>query len=421
LFGKLFELIVKPQLDRFVLVNRRLPQKQSGFRAGYSTDSAVLKISSDIYERLGKSEVVFMLSLDFSKAFDTVCHDILLEKLKYHGVRETSLWWFKSYLEGRTQQVNVGGNYSSVFAVVSGVPQGSILSPLLYILYTADMHTCLNYTSYYCYADDTQLIHAGKPSDLFRIKQEIEHDFDQVALWAASNLLKLNANKTVFTVFRGRQVTIPPVHLNLDGQDISASPSIKVLGVIFDESMSFADHADFIAKKVTGFLQMLALRRNKLPRSTLTLLVNAYVSSRLSYCLAALSSSSVIRAKFQLLQNYAVRTIFGLSKFSHVSYLRKHLQWLTIEELGDIKLGVFAFKAIYGKTPDYLPLNLSDFLPSHEHYTRSTNLRLPVARNSYSDKTFEARSVALYNKHPKDIWAESLSVFTEKLTTAVYQ
>jgi hypothetical protein len=229
-------------------------------------------------------------------------------------------------------------------------------------------------------------MHSGPASDLAQVKEELEKDFEKVALWAACNLLKLNAEKTVFTLFRSRHVRGPVIRLNLMGQSICISKTMKILGVIFDETMTFSDHANYISRKVTGFLQMLAARRNKLPRSVLIQLINAYVSSQLTYCLAALSASPVICSRFQLLQNYAVRVIFGLRKFSHVTPLRKYLHWQTIRQLGSIKLGISAHKAVHGKGPTYLSMNLSDFSPSHTCHTRSTNFRLPPLRNKYSEK-----------------------------------
>jgi exonuclease III len=415
LFGKLLELIAQPQLDSFMTRNDRLPALQSGFRRRYSTETAILKISSDIFERLGRGEIVLVLSLDFSKAFDTVCHDILLKKLSYHGVHGTELKWFSSYLQHRTQQVQVNGKRSSIFDINSGVPQGSILSPLLYIVYTADMPLCLECACYYSYADDTQLLHSGKADQINDVITELEADFQHVAQWAASNLLKLNADKTQFLVLKGNNLLSTSVQLRLQGQPVIPSEKMKILGVFFDSSMSFTAHADYIASKVSGFLRMFAHRRNKLPRKTLILLVNAYVSSQLSYCLSALCVSPSLCEKFQQLQNYAVRVIFGLHKFSHVSHLRNNLCWPSIKQLAVMKFGVIVHRAIYGTTPNYLRLNLSQFLPSHSYHIRTSNLRQPFARNRFCGLTFEARSIEMYNKTMhKEIWAESLSVFKRK-------
>jgi hypothetical protein len=248
----------------------------------------------------------------------------------------------------------------------------------------------------------------------------VEDDFGRVAQWAASNLLKLNAEKTQFLVIKGANLCAPMLDLRLQGQAVRPVDNIKILGVIFDSSMSFVKHADYISAKVTGFLQMLARRRNKLPRSTLILLVNSYVSSRLTYCLSALASSSALCEKYQLLQNFAVRTIFGLRKFSHVSHLRSRLHWLSIKQLADMRLGLFAHRAIHGNSPEYMRLDLSAFLPTHGYFTRNNDLRVPIARNRYCQMTFEARSVRLYNRcKRKDIWAEGRAAFQNLLNDEI--
>jgi hypothetical protein len=252
------------------------------------------------------------------------------------------------------------------------------------------------------------------------LKAEVEEDFDKVALWAASNSLKLNANKTSFIVFRGRNMAAPSVNLTLDGQQVAPRSTVKILGVIFDEAMTFAEHANHVSRKVTAFLGMLASRRKKIPRATLVLLVNAYVSSQLVYCLAALSVSSVICTKFQLLQNYAIRVIYGLGKFSHCTYLRRHLGWLSIEQLGKTRLGMFAHRAIHNRDPSYLAFSLSDHQPQHTHGTRSNDLRLPFARNNYAMMTFESRCLLLYNRsRRKEIWADGFNAFMSKLSVEI--
>jgi hypothetical protein len=417
LFGKLLELLVKLQLELFIETNDRLPKWQSGFRRGYSTETAVLSLSSDVFRRMGKGEVVLIASLDLSKAFDTVSHDIMLQNLEYHGIRDTALAWFESFLRPRTQQVNVNGQLSSAYFVDTGVPQGSILSPLLYIIYTADMATCLHRVSYFSYADDTQLIHSGCSKSIDAVKAELQNDFERVAQWAASNLLKLNAGKTQLLVVKDSAVHVLPIQLKLQGQLILPSDTMKILGVVFDSTMSFMAHADLISNRVTGFLQMIVHRRNKLPRPTLIMLINAYISSQLMYCLSAVGISSAVCDKFQKLQNYAVRVVFGLQKFSHVSHLRKKLNWLPMSQQIELRFGAIAHRAVHGKTPGYLRLNLSDFLPAHSYPTRSNNLRLPRARNRFCDMTFEARCIKMYNRcEKKEIWAEGHSEFMRRFS-----
>jgi hypothetical protein len=232
-------------------MNNRLPEYQSGFRPKFSAETAILRFSSDVFERLSKREVSLALSLDLSKAFDTVSHSILLAKLDHHGIRGQCLSWFQSYLSGRSQQVNVNSSLSQSHSIKTGVPQGTILSPLLYILYTADLPTALKYSKFFSYADDIQLLHSGRVNELTGVASELEEDFNQVALWASANLLKLNAKKTEFIAFHSPSMQMQAISLKLGGETVNAKTSVKILGVIFDSTMSFEQRGNYIGKKVT--------------------------------------------------------------------------------------------------------------------------------------------------------------------------
>jgi hypothetical protein len=277
------------------------------------------------------------------------------------------------------------------------------------------MPHCLKYSQYYTYADDTQLLHSSPVADIDNAKVELEEDFRQIALWASCNLLKLNAAKTEFIIFRSSAVLERPLSLNLGGETIEPKKAIKVLGVMFDECMSFSAHCDFIGRKVTGFLQMLGRSRNKIPRTILVMLIQAYVSSQTSYCLSAVGVSPTVISRFQLLQNYAIRVIFGLSRFSHISTLREQLGWLSIKQQAKMKFALIAYKAVHGICPDYLSLNLSDFAPVHAYNTRSACLRAPLTLNKYGSMDFASRAIACYNgTERKEIWAENFGTFKKR-------
>jgi hypothetical protein len=270
-------------------------------------------------------------------------------------------------------------------------------------------------SDYYTYADDTQLLHASYPSNISAAVSELENDFERISAWASSNLLKLNAGKTEFVAFHGSHMPIDQITLNLNGQQVKSKKTVKLLGVVFDETMTFSAHGDYIAGKVTGFLRMLGHCRKKIPRSTLILLVNAYVGSQLSYCLSAVSASSDVVAHYQRVQNYAIRTIYGLSRFSHVSLLRSQLGWLSVSQQASVKFALLAHKAIHGLAPRYLPLNLTDFLPQHSYSTRAKTLRTPMVMNNYGSKTFETRAVKCYRDTlSKEIWAENKVNFRKR-------
>jgi hypothetical protein len=246
--------------------------------------------------------------------------------------------------------------------------------------------------------------------------QMMEKDFENVVQWSSSNLLKLNVSKTDFFVAHSRSIALQPVHLTLGGNYFEPKPCIRILGVLFDRHLTFENHANTISAKVTGFLRMLASRRKCLPRFTLKLLVNAYVSSRLEYCLSFLGTSPTVLKRYQLLQNFAVRTIFGLPKFSHVSNLRESLDWRTVAEEADYRFGILMWKSIRDTSPAYMHIELADFAPPHDFDTRSEQLRRPPSNNRYGDCVFENRCVDFYNDcQDKTIWNMTFAKFRRKL------
>jgi hypothetical protein len=420
LFGKILELIASWKLRGFLEDQNRFPVSQSGFRRQHSTETALMKLFSAMSSSLDQQKVFMLLSLDFSKAFDTVDHIILVRKLEFHGIRGTALAWFRSFLSGRTQQIIVNGSRSRKFNVTTGVPQGAILSPLLFTLFTSDLPLALKHCTHYAYADDTQLAYCAEPRDMHFAVAKMEQDFACIAQWSASNLLKLNVSKTEYFIAHSDRLNFTPASLTLDGVVFAPKPSIRILGVYFDTHLKFDTHANTIASKVTGFLSMLAARRRHLPRAVLKTIINSYVSSRLMYCISFVGTAPSVLRRFQLLQNFAVRTIYGLNKFSHVSQLRNSLGWLTISELTKFHFGVLMWKCIHGQAPAYLSLCLNNFTPPHDHNSRVPTLRAPLANNRHGANIFESRCVRMYNStNDKRIWAAGLSAFRRKLAKEI--
>jgi hypothetical protein len=192
--------------------------------------------------------------------------------------------------------------------------------------------------------------------------------------------------------------------------------SIKLLGITFDRNLTFEDHADMVGRKVTGFLRMLVSRRKLLPRNVIKLLVNAYVSSRLLYGLSIIGASAALRRRFQLLQNFAVRTIFGVPKFSRVSLLRGWLGWQTIDVLSRYRFGLLMYKSINGRSPPYLEIRLGDYASARQSTSRSGNLVPPVFTNNHGLNRFDIRCINFYNDlSDKSPWTSPLNEFKRKL------
>ena len=238
--SKLVERLVSLQLTEFLERNKLFPKFQSGFRKRHSTETALLKVMSDILLAADQGHVTLLGLLDMSAAFDTVDHDILLFRLKTSfGVDGTVLSWLESFLRDRTQQVAFNGQSSALVKVTSGVPQESILGPLLFLLYTADIPSIATKHGIYihCYADDGQLYLFDKASATDSIVQSVTDCILEIDNWMSSNRLKLNSDKTQFSwLGTKQQLSKTNAHTVIIGSStIQLQANVNNLGVIIDE------------------------------------------------------------------------------------------------------------------------------------------------------------------------------------------
>ncbi|CAB3979672.1 Hypothetical predicted protein [Paramuricea clavata] len=242
--SKLVEKSVSGQLNNYLVENDLHEQYQSAYKAFHSTETALVKITNDILLSLDRGEHVFLLLLDLSAAFDTVSHSLLLSRMeKRFGISGIVLKWFESYLSNRSQFVNINGTRSATHDVNIGVPQGSVLGPLLYLIYTSPLAEIINRYNlkYHLFADDTQIYISFNTTDVATSKQRVEDCVAEICHWMNSNELKLNHDKTEIMLIHSRYRNKPPVddfNIELEKVPITAA-LVKSLGVGFDEHMMF--------------------------------------------------------------------------------------------------------------------------------------------------------------------------------------
>ena len=245
--SKVIEKVVLSQLLQHLNANNLLGVYQSAYRAGHSTETALLKIVNDCLLALDDGKVSVLTLLDLSAAFDTISHDILLQTLASFGIQDTALEWFMSYLHNRSQIVAVKGARSEPQHLSVGVPQGSVLGPLLFAVCTQALGSLLHSlgVSYHIYADDTQIYLTTALSDMSIAKKKLEECLDAVQQWMSAHRLKLNAGKTEFMVFASRDNSkrIPPCVLRIGDSVIKLSDCVKNIGLWMDRSLSGEQHA----------------------------------------------------------------------------------------------------------------------------------------------------------------------------------
>ncbi len=274
-----------------------------------------------------------LVLLDLSAAFDTIDHNILLNRLEnFVGISGSALAWFKSYLSDRHQFVAVNEEVSYRSQVQYGVPQGSVLGPLLFTLYMLPLGNIIRKhgVSFHCYADDTQLYISSRPGETHQIEKLMECIVD-IKNWMTSNFLLLNSEKTEVLIIGPKTPTSNNLEhcLTLDGCSVNSSSSVRNLGVLFNSNLSFDSHVSSICKTAFFHLKNISKLRPMLSMSNAEILIHAFMTSRLDYCNALLGGCSArLINKLQMVQNAVARVLTRTRKYEHISPVLSTLHWL---------------------------------------------------------------------------------------------
>ncbi len=334
------------QVSAFLTQNNLLDNNQSGFRSGHSTETALLSVVEALRLAKAASKSSLLILLDLSIAFDMVNHQILLSTLLRKGISGTALQWFESYLSDRSFKVSWRGEVSKSQHLVTGVPQGSVLRPLLFSVYTASLDSVIQKYgfSYHCYADDTQLYLSFLPDDP-TIATRISACLTDISYWMKDHHLQLNLAKTELLVVS----TNPSLHHNftiqLGSSTITPSKTGRNLGVVIDDELNFSYHIAKTARSCRFALFNIKKIKIRpfLSEHASKLIVQALVMSRLDYCnalLAGLPANSI--KPLQLIQNAAARLIFNEPKRTCVTPLFINLHWLPVTARIKFKALMFA-------------------------------------------------------------------------------
>lgn len=434
--SKLIEKIVATQITGYFESNHLLPTAQSAYRRFHSTETALLKVFSDLSKAVDDGNVCLLGLLDLSAAFDTVDHEILLSRLELsYGITGPSLAWLNSYLSDRTQVVRVAGCNSSSTKLLHGVPQGSLLGPLLFITYSAPIADIIKRHGLWnhCYADDTQIFFYCRPDQMASLSGKVSACIAELQSWMAANRLKLNANKTEFVWIASRsrlaQIAndIPPVFIN--NSVVQPTTVVRNLGVYFDDHLNMHQHINNITRQSYFQLRQLRVVSRSLSKDALKMLLHAFVFSRLDYCNSlfyGLPESSI--RKLQSVQNAAARLYGGLRKYDHITpLLRDQLHWLPVRYRIDFKIATLVYKSLNHLAPDYLldMLHLVSEDPALRRNRSAANgllIQEPWKTVNYGKRNFYYSAPHVWNNIPAEIRHQrSLTVFKSKLKTFLFQ
>jgi hypothetical protein len=428
--SKVVERIVAIRVKEHMDVNGLHEIFQSAYKSLHSTETALLRVQDDILCALDNKKCVLLVLLDLSAAFDTIDHNILIDRLVSQlGIKGKALDWFRSYLHQRTQSVTINGSESNIWELIFGVPQGSVLGPILFIIYTSPLGKILkkHNISYHLYADDSQLYLSFKMSEQGDAYTKMEECIDDIRSWMSQNFLCLNDSKTE-VIYIGSKYSLkkePQMPLKIGNELIEPTAVARNVGAMMDECMSMQTQISQLCKSAWLQLRQIGLIRKHLDATSTERIIHAFVTSKLDYQNGLLYGVPKTQLdKLQRIQNAAARLVTRTKKYEHITPILKDLHWLPVHQRVTFKILLFVFKALNNLAPTYLAELLEPL--THARTLRSSNLNLlkcPKSNTgSFGDRRFSHAGPKLWNRLPVVIRAcKTVDSFKSSLKTHLFK
>ena len=401
---KLAESVVCSQLVQYLMAHDVICDAQHGFRPGRSTESAMLDAVGYLIDALDHGLIGCLTTADTSKAFDSVQHPRLLEKLGWYGIQSH---WFQAWLSDRVQSVRGG---STILPITHGVVQGSLLGPILFLIFTNDLVSHVQDSKVVMYADDVQFLHKCLPQNVSDLRARVEHTMNTAQGWYIENTLKINPSKTDVVLIKSRQRRAATADFCMHFGDamVQPSPKAKVLGIVVDEGLTFESHVSAVVRRCYAVLGGLCKFTHRLPQQVKQMIVEALVFPHIVYCLTVWSGCGVTqRRRIQKMINHCAQVVKGTRRSAHVTPLLRDLKWPSLETLiCERDLGMMHSILRDLRAPSSLCERVSyrsDVSARESRATHANLLELPRVRTEHARRFFQYRASEWWNAAPESV------------------
>ena len=434
--SKLIERVVCEQIMFFAEKSGNLEKYQLAYRPNHSTETALLKVRTDLLAAIDRKEVTCLILLDLSAAFDTVDHQLLLNRLRFRfGIEGKCLEWIESYLTNRNQQVVIGSHQSSSKQLTQGVPQGSVLGPILFTLYMSPLgDICRRHgIDFHGYADDSQNYLSFRPSRNDNTPTQdcllkLQNCIDEIRKWMGMNLLKLNNDKTEFLMVGTQYQLSVAGDLGITiGQDLIKSCSVvRNLGVMFDRNLKSTTHVNKLVSISYVTMRNITRIRHSLDQDTLKTLCQALVMSKIDYCNSTLlGTANYNLVKLQRVQNMLCRIVTATGKYDKISDQMIGLHWLKVEYRIIFKIAILMFRCVNNMAPSDLTDLISTGCRHNLNLHSQAQGLLPTARartTQVHKQSFALVGPRIWNSLPDHIkMTNTIDKFKASLKTHLFQ
>lgn len=418
--SKIFEKVIYNRLNQYLCEKKFLIDQQYGFRHRSNTLSATMDLVTNIKTNIDQKNVCLGIFVDLKKAFDTVSHFKLLEKLNNLGITGSAYNLLKSYLTQRTQIVKICNHESTSQIITCGVPQGSILGPQLFLIYVNNINQ-IGLTGYLTlYADDTCLFYFGKTiNDLIN---EAQTDLNTLNEWFLHNLLTINTSKTSYMIFHAKNKKIPPyTPLKVNNYIINQSNKEKYLGLMLDDKLTWGPHISHVRSKLTSLCGALRRVGNCIPPKIKYAIYNSLIKPHLEYLIEVWGSAAKTNIRdLQITQNKLVKQLFNYDFLTPTKLLYSKTKLFNLSQLYNYAVCLLVKKIL----DNSIQTNISLTKKTYTHNLRNQNkliLRPPRTEN-YGKKNILYHGVQLYNKLPNEIKdSKTIAIYKRKLKEYILQ